>query len=156
MKRSGILNQPLSSTLASFGHGDMLIVSDVGFPIPSTVTRVDLAIAPDLPDLRTMLTLLSQEMFTEKVVIAAEMEEFNRPLYIWLREHFAGIDFETRPHAEMLGPVAASAKAIVRTGAFDPWGNIGLVSGVDVTRFFTSGGSIKEGIIVPDYYRERL
>ena len=156
MKRSGIFNQPLNSALASLGHGDMLIVSDVGFPIPTTVTRIDMAIAPDLPDLRTMLSLLSQELFTEKVVIAAEMEEFNRPLYTWLREHFAGVEFETRPHTEMLGSVAASAKAIVRTGAFDPWGNIGLVSGVDVARFFTSGGKVKEGIVVPDYYRERF
>lgn len=156
MKRSGIFNQPLNSVLASLGHGDLLIVSDVGFPIPTAVTRIDMAIAADLPDLRTMLALLSQELFTERVVIAEEMEEYNRPLYAWLHEHFAGVEFETRPHAEMLGPVAASAKAIVRTGAFDPWGNIGLVSGVDVARFFTSGGSIKEGIVVPDYYRDRL
>jgi D-ribose pyranase len=151
MKRHGILNQPLSSALASFGHGDLLIVSDVGFPIPRDAQRIDLAIAADLPDLRTILSLINAEFITEKVVIAAEMAEYNRPLYDWLREHFAGAEFQERPHAEMLGPVAASAKAIVRTGAFEPWGNIGLISGVDAPRFFA-----REGVVVPDYYKDRV
>jgi D-ribose pyranase len=150
MKRQGILNQPLSSALASFGHGDLLIVSDAGFPIPRHARRIDLAIAPDLPDLRTMLLLIQREFITEKVIIAAEMEEFNRPLYSWLREHFQDCQFELRPHSEMLATLAASAKAIVRTGAFEPWGNVGLVSGVDVVRFFS-----REGVVVPDYYKER-
>ena len=148
MKRHGILNQPLNNVLASFGHTDMLVVCDVGFPIPRDAQRIDLAIAPDLPDLRTVLSLINEEFITEKVVIAAEMAEFNPPLHRWLQEHFSGAEFETRPHEEMLTQVARSAKAIVRTGAFDPWGNIGLVSGVDVERFFS-----KEGVVLPDYYR---
>lgn len=151
MKRSGILNQPLSNVLASFGHTDLLIVCDVGFPIPRDAQRVDLAIAPDFPDLRTMLSLIDEEFITEKVVIAEEMAEFNPRLHEWLKERFSGIEFEPRPHEEMLKGVASQAKAIVRTGAFEPWGNIGLVSGVDVDRFFA-----KEGIVVPDYYRDRV
>jgi len=148
MKRRGILNQPLSDVLASFGHTDLLMVCDVGFPIPRDAQRIDLAIAPDLPDLRTMLSLINEEFITEKVLIAAEMTEFNPRLHEWLQEHFSGVEFETRPHDEMLSGIARSAKAIVRTGAFDPWGNIGLVSGVDVERFFA-----KEGTVLPDYYR---
>ncbi|ABG04842.1 RbsD or FucU transport [Rubrobacter xylanophilus DSM 9941] len=150
MKRSGILNQPLSNILASFGHTDLLVVCDAGFPIPRDAQRVDLAIAPDLPDLRTVLSLINEEFITEKVVIAEEMAEFNPPLHGWLQKHFSGVEFERRPHEEMLTQVATSAKAIVRTGAFDPWGNIGLVSGVDVERFFA-----KEGTVLPDYYRDR-
>ncbi len=151
MKRSGILNQPLSNVLASFGHTDLLMVCDVGFPIPRDAQRVDLAIAPDLPDLRTILSLIDEEFITEKVVIAAEMAEFNPRLHEWLKESFSGAEFEPRPHEEMLKGVASQAKAIIRTGAFEPWGNIGLVSGVDVDRFFT-----KEGVMVPDYYRNQV
>lgn len=151
MKRSGILNQPLSNVLASFGHTDLLMVCDVGFPIPRDAQRVDLAIAPDLPDLRTILSLIDEEFITEKVVIAAEMAEFNPRLHEWLKECFSGAEFEPRPHEEMLKGVASQAKAIIRTGAFEPWGNIGLVSGVDVDRFFT-----KEGVMVPDYYRNQV
>ena len=151
MKRNGILNQPLSDVIASLGHGDMLIVSDAGFPIPRDAHRVDLALAADLPDLRTVLGLLAAEVITERVVLAAEMETYNAPLFTWLRETFSDAEFDLRPHEEMLSTVARGAKAIVRTGAFDPWGNIGLVSGVDVPRWFA-----KEGVRAPEYYRERL
>lgn len=151
MKRGGILNQPLSNALATFGHTDLLMVCDAGFPIPRDAERIDLAIAPDLPDLRTVLSLIRDELITERVVIAAEMAEFNPPLYEWLREHFSEAEFEERPHTEMLTQVAGEAKAIVRTGAFDPWGNIGLVSGVDAPRWFA-----REGVRVPDYYKDRV
>lgn len=151
MKRGGILNRALSETLASMGHTDLLIVSDAGFPIPLDANRIDLAVVENVPDLRTVLAAINDELIVEGVVIAGEMEEFNPPLFAWLRETFAGAEFDLRPHAEMLSSVARSAKAIVRTGAFDPWGNIGLVSGVDVPRWFS-----REGVKVPDYYRERL
>ena len=76
MKRHGILNLGLNQAIAAMGHGDYLIVCDAGFPIPSEVPRIDLAVIPDLPDIETVLTAI--------------------------------------------------------TGAFDPWGNILLYSGVDV------------------------
>ena len=47
--------------------------------------------------------------------------------------------------------MAAKAKVIVRTGAFDPWGNILLYSGVDVPAWFS-----KEGVVAPDYYEKKL
>lgn len=73
-----------------------------GFPIPSHVARVDLAIVADVPDIETVLT-------------------------------------------------AINADFIVRTGAFDPWGNIALYSGVDVPKWFA-----KPGTVVPDYYAGRM
>jgi hypothetical protein len=39
----------------------------------------------------------------------------------------------------------------VRTGAFDPWGNILLYSGVDVLAWFS-----KPGVKAPDYYAKKL
>jgi D-ribose pyranase len=47
--------------------------------------------------------------------------------------------------------MAAKAKVIVRTGAFDPWGNILLYSGVDVPAWFS-----KPGIVAPDYYAKKM
>ena len=41
--------------IASMGHGDLMIVCDAGFPIPSSAWRIDLAIVPDVPDLETVL-----------------------------------------------------------------------------------------------------
>ncbi len=64
---------------------------------------------------------------------------------------FAGAELVTFPHAEILTELAAKAKFIVRTGAFDPWGNIVLYSGVDVPKWFT-----KPGTVVPEYYASRM
>jgi len=50
-----MLNAQLSQAIASMGHGDLIIVCDAGFPIPSTAWRIDLAIVPDVPDLETVL-----------------------------------------------------------------------------------------------------
>jgi D-ribose pyranase len=47
--------------------------------------------------------------------------------------------------------MAAKAKVIVRTGAFDPWGNILLYSGVDVPAWFS-----KPGVVAPDYYAKKM
>ncbi|HEX4517987.1 MAG TPA: D-ribose pyranase [Gaiellaceae bacterium] len=151
MKRSGILNPGLCRAIASLGHGDVLMVVDAGFPIPASVDRIDLAIAQDFPDLRSVLSLVHSEFIAENVTFAAEMAENNPLLHAWLLDEFADTEFEAVPHTEMLTTMAASARTVVRTGAFDPWGNIALRSGVDVPRWFT-----KDGVRVPEYYRERM
>ena len=149
MRRSGILNQPLQAALGRLGHGDLLIVSDVGFPVPDGVERIDLALGEGIPDLRTVLRLVHAEFITEQLVYANEMRENNPRLAAWLDDEFTGVDVDARPHTEMLGDVAARAKVVVRTGDFEPWGNVGLVSGVDAPRFFGT-----EGVVVPEAYRD--
>jgi len=151
MKRQGILNADLSGALATLGHTDLLMVVDAGFPIPRSAHRVDLAIAENLPDLRTVLELISTELVVEGVVRADDVTTNNPRLDGWLQQRFTDAEFTTRSHADMLGELAQQAKVIVRTGAFEPWGNVGLFCGVDVPRWF--GG---EGIIAPDYYASKL
>lgn len=151
MKRNGILNAELSGALATLGHTDLLMVVDAGFPIPRSAHRVDLAIAENLPDLRTVLELISSELIVEGVVRADDVTTNNPRLDEWITARFGDAEFTTRTHADMLGELAQQAKVIVRTGAFEPWGNIGLFCGVDVPRWF--GG---EGIIAPDYYASKL
>jgi D-ribose pyranase len=151
MKRSGILNLGLNQALAAMGHGDLIIVCDAGFPIPSHITRVDLAIVADIPDLETVLTAISADFITEKYGYAKEMGQNNPLLKQKVDRIFAGAELVTFPHSEILTDLATKAKFIVRTGAFDPWGNILLYSGVDVRKWFT-----KAGTLVPDYYASRM
>ncbi|WP_103500844.1 MULTISPECIES: D-ribose pyranase [Streptomyces] len=151
MKRRGILNDKLSAALATLGHTDLVLVVDAGFPVPREADRIDLAIAENLPDLRTVIGLIADELVVEGVVRAEEVPSNNPLLDTWLRERFDDAEFTTRTHADMLGELARSAKVVVRTGAFEPWGNIGLYCGVDVPRWF--GG---EGVIAPDYYADKL
>ncbi|WFE21312.1 D-ribose pyranase [Solwaraspora sp. WMMD937] len=151
MKRRGILNAELSGALATLGHTDLLLVVDAGFPIPRGAHRVDLAIAEDLPRLTAVLDLVADEIIVEGVVYAEDVTTHNTPLAEWLAQRFPGVPTETRAHADMLGDLAHRAKVIVRTGAFNPWGNVGLVCGVDVPRWFD-----EPGVVAPDYYRDRM
>lgn len=151
MKRNGILNAQLSGAIATLGHTDLVMVVDAGFPIPSTANRVDLAITEDLPKLETVLSLLHKELVVEGVVVAEDVITHNEPLADFVRETFSDAPLETRPHSEMLSALAQQAKLIVRTGAFNPWGNVGLFCGVDLPRWYD-----EPGVEVPDYYTERL
>ncbi|KZE88558.1 D-ribose pyranase [Microbacterium sp. TNHR37B] len=151
MKKRGILNAPLSAALATLGHTDLIMVVDAGFPIPPGANRIDLAIAENIPDLRTVLSLIADEIVVEGVVRADDVVTNNPRLDEWLQSTFDDAEFTTRTHADVLGELAHQAKVIVRTGAFEPWGNVGLFCGVDVPRWF--GG---EGVIAPDYYAAKL
>lgn len=151
MKRSGILNAQLCHAIGSMGHGDQLLVIDAGFPVPRDCWRIDLAVTEGLPDLRTVLDLVGQEMIVEGLTVADEVATNNRPLYDWLAQRWPELTPATVPHTEMLANAAARAKAVVRTGDFEPWGNVLLTSGVDVPRWFTD-----PKVVVPDYYRDRM
>ncbi len=149
MKRSKILNAELSHAIATMGHGDLMIVCDAGFPIPDSVWRIDLAIKQDLPDLETVLSLIVEDFIAEKVSYANEMAANNPVLLDKVKRLFPDADHAPIPHTEILGGIARQAKVIVRTGAFDPWGNILLYSGVDVPKWFS-----KPQTVVPDVYKK--
>jgi D-ribose pyranase len=151
VNRNRLLNAQLSHAIASMGHGDLMIVCDAGFPIPSAAWRIDLAIVPDVPDLETVLAPIAQNLITERVAYADTLPVHNAPLLAKIRRLFAGADFEPIKHERILSEMAAKAKVIVRTGAFDPWGNILLYSGVDVPAWFS-----KEGVVAPDYYAKKM
>lgn len=151
MKRTGILNADLSRVIATLGHTDILLVCDAGFPIPRDATRIDLAIAEDLPRLETILELLSKEIIVEEIRYAEDVKTNNAPLADTVERLFPNAPVQTVPHVDMLESIGRRAKAIVRTGGFNPWGNIALVCGVDVPRWFD-----EPGVAVPDYYADRM
>ncbi|UWQ96526.1 D-ribose pyranase [Rhodobacteraceae bacterium M385] len=151
MKRGELLNAELSAAIAQMGHGDLMIVCDAGFPIPSDAWRIDLAIKQDLPDLQTVLSLVNDAFITEKVSYADALPDYNPVLLDYLKDQFDDADHEMIPHEVILGEMAAKAKVIVRTGAFDPWGNVLLYSGVDVPKWFS-----KPGVVAPPEYAKKL
>jgi simple sugar transport system permease protein/D-ribose pyranase len=57
---------------------------------------------------------------------------------------------EAVPNERMLGEIAHNAKVIVRTGAFNPWGNIGMVCGTIPDEWFAIPGTV-----MPEPYRQR-
>ena len=151
MNRNKLLNAQLAHAIASMGHGDLMIVCDAGFPIPSSAWRIDLAITPDVPDLETVLTPIADNFIAEKVSWADTLPDHNAPLLEKVKRLFPDAEHVPVKHEAILGEMAAKAKVIVRTGAFDPWGNILLYSGVDVPKWFD-----KPGVVAPDYYAKKM
>lgn len=151
MKRGTILNAELSHAIGLMGHGDLMIVCDAGFPIPRSAWRIDLAVKKDLPDLATVLEAVAGDFVAERVEYADTLPDHNPVLLDAVRRLFPEADHGMVSHATILGEMAAKAKVVVRTGAFDPWGNILLTSGVDVPRWFD-----KPGVVAPPEYARKL
>ena len=151
MKNRGILNAELARAVASMGHTDIMMVVDAGFPIPNDAWRVDLAIEQDLPTHEQIITLLASELIVEQTYVAEDVPEYNPPLNKLVQEAFPAAEHSTAKHEDLLGSMAAKAKVIVRTGGFNPWGNVALVSGIDAPAWFD-----RPGVTTPDSYKARI
>lgn len=150
MKKGRILNKYLNEAIADMGHGDVMIISDAGFPIPDDAKRIDLAIEQDKPGIAEIFELISSDFIYERCIVAEEQEKYNPEHFKNIRSLCDRCAVETIPHAELIAKYPKEAKYIVRTGGFEPWGNVILYSGVDAPVWFK-----KPGAITPDYYESR-
>ena len=152
MKKGRILNQKLSEAIASMGHGDWILITDAGFPIPDDNRRIDLALEANVPTVQEVLGLIISDFIYERCVVTLEQKTNNPQLYADVALMIDRCPIDTLPYAEFMREFSTKPKFFVRTGAFSPWGNIALCSGVDAPRWFLE----ENGIIVPDYYLERV
>ncbi len=68
MKLGRILNKKLNTAIADMGHGDVLVICDAGFPIPTDEQRIDLALEMDVPTIEQLLELVLSALRRSKVV----------------------------------------------------------------------------------------
>ena len=129
MKKSGILNQPISAIVAGLGHTDTVVVADAGLPIPAGPQRIDLALKQGVPTFLDTLNVVLSEMQIEKVIIADEMIHVSPDLYRQVKEIIGDVPVEFYTHV-IFKEMTARAKAVIRTGDFIPYANIILVAGV--------------------------
>jgi D-ribose pyranase len=129
MKKTGILNQPISAVIAGMGHTDMLVIADAGLPIPLEVERIDLALLPGVPGFLQTVAAVQGEMQVEKVIVASETDDKSPHIAEALKAIFPEARFEWVSHAE-LKQLTHQAVAVIRTGEFTPYANVILVSGV--------------------------
>jgi D-ribose pyranase len=129
MKKTGLLNQPISAVIAGLGHSDTLVIADAGLPIPPETQRIDLALTAGIPTfLDTLRTVLS-EMQVERAIVAEEILDASPKAYQHIRELLGDVPIETVPHL-IFKEQSCSARAVIRTGEFTPYANIILVAGV--------------------------
>ena len=130
MKKQGILNSDIASTLAYMGHTDRICIGDCGLPIPESTARIDLAVRFGLPSFMDVLTEVAADMKIEKIILAQEIKEQNPQIEQQVLDLFA----ETKPDVEyvshaQLKVLTEDCKAVIRTGETTPYANIILQSG---------------------------
>lgn len=151
MKKSGILNSGINQIITSIKHGQKLMVTDAGFPIPQGAYVVDLALVADVPSIIQVLKPLFEEMIYEDVVVATEQKENNPRHYEKLVKLIRRCQVRTVAHEVILKEMTTGVDYYIRTGAFQPWGNVIITSGIDAASWFA-----KEDVIVPESYRDRV
>ncbi|MEU3102840.1 D-ribose pyranase [Streptomyces griseoflavus] len=127
MKKHGILNRDLSGALAGLGHGDGVLVCDVGMPIPDGPHVVDLAFRAGTPSFAEVLEGLLDELVVEGATAATEVRGANPAAAHLLSGHFPTLALV--PH-ERLKELSAGARLVVRTGEARPYANVLLRCGV--------------------------
>ncbi|MFI0811169.1 D-ribose pyranase [Streptomyces echinatus] len=127
MKKAGILNRRLAGALAGLGHGDGVLVCDVGMPVPDGPRLVDLAFRAGVPSFAEVLDGLLAELVVEGATAAQEVRAANPAATELLEGRFPGLALV--PH-ERLKELSAGARLIVRTGEARPYANVLLRCGV--------------------------
>jgi len=128
MKKTGIINGPISNIIAHLGHTDMLTISDAGLPVPGVTQSIDLALEPGVPGFLETLEVVLSEMYIEKAYISEDMLIKSPQIYQQMTILLGNVPIERIPHQEFK-KLTASSKAIIRTGEYTPFSNVILVSG---------------------------
>lgn len=129
MKKTGILNQPISSVVASLGHTDTLVIADAGLPVPPETQRIDLALTEGIPTFLDTLRIVLTEMQVERAIVAEEMLDASPKVYEAIKEMLRDVPIETVTHT-IFKEQTRSARAVIRTGEFTPYANVILAAGV--------------------------
>ncbi|HEA3289848.1 TPA: D-ribose pyranase [Pasteurella multocida] len=137
MKKTALLNAPLSQVIATLGHTDSLTICDAGLPIPKQIERVDLALSAGVPSFLQTFHVVVTEMFVERAIIAEEIKEKNPKILTALLNSLAQLEQQQGNQIEvqyvshdMFKTYTHASKAIVRSGECSPYANIILYSGV--------------------------
>ncbi|OOF51573.1 D-ribose pyranase [Rodentibacter genomosp. 1] len=137
MKKTMLLNAPLSHSIATLGHTDSITICDAGLPIPLNVERIDLALTAGVPSFLQTFDVVINEMFVERALIAEEIKQKNPEILTALLAKLQQLEtaqgnqiqVEFVPH-ETFKQYSQHSKAIVRSGECSPYANVILYSGV--------------------------
>lgn len=149
MKTEGLLNSDLIAVIARIGHGDMVVITDRGFPFPihSLTKTLDLSVVRNIPRFLDVVKPVVEESEFESVVLAEEIKTENTETHQNLidiikkqEKNEKEISIKYIPHDEFKDLVLHGAErgdpvvCMIKTGEFSPYANIILTSGVPFSK----------------------
>ncbi|MGF1760090.1 D-ribose pyranase [Photobacterium sagamiensis] len=154
MRTERILHPELSKALATLGHGDIVLVTDAGFPIPADANRIDLGFYPGMLDVLDILRVLRKEIFVENIKFAPEVRDVNGELYKSVQEIYTGhgAEFTAVSHEDLCNNIAQKAKVVIRSGSFNPWANFAMTASTDPFAWFSEESKVNP---LPAYIERR-
>lgn len=154
MQPDRILHPGLSHALATLGHGDVVLVTDAGFPIPRDANVVDLGLVAGTVDALDILRTLRAHLFVEDLRFAPEVRSHHPSLYAAVQEIWtgSGTDFTAATHEELVATWAPRAKVVVRSGSLTAWANFALVAATDPFAWFRDDEGAQ---VLPTYVERR-
>ena len=137
MKKTTLINAPLSACIAKLGHTDTICLCDAGLPVPAGVERIDLAVCQGTPKFFEVLAPIAAELSIEKVTIAQEMKKISPSFHKEFlaavekigKEQGKPIEVEEVPHVDFKKQTA-KCSAIVRSGEVTYYANVIITAGV--------------------------
>lgn len=139
VKRGRILNTRLAHAVTAMRYGQFMLVTDAGMSFPDDHRVIDLALTPDVPDLFTVLRALRQELWVERYAFITE--HHNPRVVQGVAEIFPDAESTPMSSAWFHETAIHEAAWIVRTGAWMPWGDVALWSGLPVSEWFENTGA---------------
>lgn len=145
MKTTGILNSGLIRVMARMGHGDLLVITDRGFPFPlhDLTATVDLSVTRNLPRFIPVVEAVAADFEIEEAIIAEETGQVSPQVHrellaVLKKKKNKGRDIKLTyiPHPRFKDLVLHGAErgepvaCFVKTGEFTPYANVILVSSV--------------------------
>lgn len=146
MKKGSLYHSELSKAIGKMGHGDIILIGDVGCPFPrhEYTTCIDLAVSNNIPKVIDVLKAVCSELVIEEYIVTEETKKISPNTY---KEFKEVLDLEKNKgnaliekiitHVEMKNLWLNGAldreevKVFVRTGERCPYAYIALVAGVD-------------------------
>jgi len=124
--KSKLLNPDLAAMVRRVGHTQMLLIADMGFPMPVGPVTLDLSLTAGVPTIPQVLDAIGTDFAFDRVIAASEMLQASPARDAELRRLFPGLLHERPPHLDFKH-LAALAHSAVRTGDATPYGNIIIV-----------------------------
>jgi D-ribose pyranase len=116
--------------ISGLGHTQSIVVCDAGLPVPAGVPVIDLALADGFPDFLSVLRPIARELEYERYIYAEELGRANGEFLCDMRATLGDVEAESVSHEEFKR-LTREAKAIIRTGSYQPYANVILIGGVN-------------------------
>jgi D-ribose pyranase len=135
MKKNGIFNKQLAGEIAGIGHGQSVLICDVGFPIPADSIRVDMALSRGIPTTFQVLQAILSELVVESFTIAQEAEIHNPEFFHQVHDYMKNQKKVCIPQDEFMVQSVKMSKIIVRSADMNPMANIVITAASAVDKF---------------------